>query len=35
MYTVAVYDEASKESEPYLRSVADRYIFDFSDMLEE
>lgn len=35
MYAVAVYDEASKENEQYLRSVADRYIFDFSDMLGE
>ena len=35
MYTVAVYDEASRDSEQYLRSVADRYIFDFSDMLGE
>ena len=35
MYTVAVYDEASKDNEQYLRSVADRYIFDFSDMLGE
>ncbi len=34
MYTVAVYDEASKEAEPYLRQTADRYIMDFSDMLE-
>lgn len=35
MYTVAVYDEASKDSEEYLRNAADRYIFDFSDMLGE
>ncbi len=35
MYTVAVYDEASEEHIPYLKSEADRYIFDFSDMLEE
>lgn len=35
MYTVAVYDEASREQEPYLRSAADRYIFDFSDMMGE
>lgn len=35
MYTVAVYDEASKDSEQYLRSVADKYIFDFSDMMGE
>lgn len=34
MYTVAVYDEASKENEDYLRKAADQYIFDFSDMLE-
>lgn len=34
MYTVAVYDEASKEVEACLRAAADRYIFDFSDMLE-
>ena len=34
MYTVAVYDEASKEAEPYLRKAADQYILDFSDMLE-
>ena len=34
MYTVAVYDEASKDSEKHLRDAADRYIFDFSDMLE-
>ena len=35
MYAVAVFDEASKDDEQYLRSVADRYIFDFSDMLGE
>ncbi len=35
MFTVAVYDEASKDSEQYLRSVADKYIFDFSDMMGE
>ena len=35
MYTVAVYDAASKDREQYLRSVADRYIFDFSDMMGE
>ena len=35
MYAVAVYDAASKDSESYLRSAADKYIFDFSDMMEE
>ena len=34
MYTVAVYDEASKDAESVLRKKADRYIFDFSDMME-
>ncbi len=35
MYTVAVYDEASREHEAYLRKAADRYIHDFSDMMGE
>ncbi len=35
MYTVAVYDKASENNIGYLKKKADRYIYEFSGMLEE
>ena len=35
MYTVAVYDRASEKDMDYLRKKANKYIFDFSEMLGE
>lgn len=35
MYTIAVYDKASEADESYLRQLADRYIYGFSEVMGE